>query len=124
MHVLGKWVRERGDFSLDQGIQRLTSHPAELYGLIDRGRIQPGAYADMMLFDPDKVGVTPAERVYDLPGGGPRTIRRPVGLHSVFVNGIEVFDGKAYVEHTSGPGHILDRFQPSQNNHSPGLPAE
>ncbi|GIS89241.1 MAG: hypothetical protein CM1200mP18_19510 [Gammaproteobacteria bacterium] len=52
MHFLGKWVRERGDFSLAQAIQRLTSHPADLYGLIDRGRIQPGAHADMMLFDP------------------------------------------------------------------------
>lgn len=118
LHFLGKWVRERGEFSLAQGIQRLTSHPADLYGLIDRGRIQPGAHADMMLFDPEKVGVTPAERVYDLPGGGPRTIRRPIGLHSVFVNGVEVFDGKDYVEHTNGPGHILDRFQPSQNNRS------
>jgi N-acyl-D-amino-acid deacylase len=118
LHFLGKWVRERGEFSLAQGIQRLTSHPADLYGLIDRGRIQPGAHADMMLFDPEKVGVTPAERVYDLPGGGPRTIRRPIGLHSVFVNGVEVFDGKDYVEHTNGPGHVLDRFQPSQNNRS------
>jgi len=34
------------------------------------------------------------------------------------VNGVEVFDGKDYVEHTNGPGHILDRFQPSQNNRS------
>ena len=118
LHFLGKWVRERGEFSLAQGIQRLTSHPADLYGLIDRGRIQPGAYADMILFDPEKVGVTPAERIHDLPGGGPRTIRRPLGLHSVFVNGVEVFDGKSYVEHTSGPGHILDRFQPSENNRS------
>ena len=67
LHFLAKWVRERGDFTLTQGIQRLTSHPADLYGLIDRGRIVPGAYADLMLFDPDQVGVTAAERIQDLP---------------------------------------------------------
>ena len=106
---------------MSQAIQRLTSHPADLYGLIDRGRIEPGAHADMILFDPEKVGVTPAERVYDLPGGGPRTIRRPAGLHNVFVNGIEVFDGKNYVEHSNGPGHILDRFQHSKNNQSASI---
>ena len=116
LHFLAKWVRERGDFTLTQGIQRLTSHPADLYGLIDRGRIVPGAYADLMLFDPDQVGVTAAERIQDLPGGGSRTIRQPLGLHGVFVNGTLVFDGENYLSHGTGPGMVLDRFRPSQNN--------
>ena len=115
LHFLAKWVRERGDFTLAHGIQRLTSHPADLYGLIDRGRIVPGAYADLMLFDPDQIGVTAAERIQDLPGGGSRTIRRPLGLHGVFVNGAQVFDGEKYLDYATGPGMVLDHFRSSKN---------
>ena len=115
LHFLAKWVRERRNFTLVQGIQRLTSHPADLYGLIDRGRIVPGAYADLMLFDPDQVGVTAAERIQDLPGGGSRTIRQPLGLHGVFVNGAQVFDGKKYLDYATGPGMVLDHFRSSKN---------
>lgn len=115
LHFLAKWVRERGNFTLVHGIQRLTSHPADLYGLIDRGRIVPGAYADLMLFDPDQVGVTAAERIQDLPGGGSRTIRQPLGLHGVFVNGSQVFDGEKYLDYATGPGMVLDHFRSSKN---------
>ena len=69
--------------------------------------------ADLFLFDPDTVGITPAERVSDLPGGGRRTIRRPIGVHGVFCNGVEVFDGSGYVTNGRGPGRVLDRFAPS-----------
>lgn len=116
LHFLAHWVRGRGDFELAEGVRRLTSHPADLYGIRDRGRIEVGAHADLLLFDPSSVGVSPAERVQDLPGGGPRTIRRPIGVHGVFVNGVEVFDGERYVAHAKGPGQVLDRFNPSKNN--------
>ncbi len=118
LHFLARWVRERGDFSLQEGIRRLTSHPADLYGIQNRGRLQVGAQADMLLFDPATVGISPAERVADLPGGGRRTIRRPVGVHGVFCNGIKTFDGKDYVKHAKGPGHVLDRFGTSQGGHT------
>lgn len=117
LHFLAHWVRERGDFSLAEGIQRLTSHPADMYGIVDRGRIVKGAFADMMLFDPSTIGVSPAERVRDLPGGGSRTIRRPSGLHHVFVNGVEIYNEAGYVQHERGPGAVLDKFQPSRNTH-------
>ena len=94
-------------------MRRLTSRPADLYGIPDRGRIAPGALADLLLFDPDTVGITPAERIADLPGGGRRTIRRPIGVHGVFCNGVEVFDGADYVTNGRGPGLVLDRFAPS-----------
>ena len=110
LHFLSKWVRDRGDFSLAEGVRRLTSHPADLYGLRNRGRIRKGAHADLLIFDPDEVGVTAPERVSDLPGGGTRTIRRSLGVHGVYVNGVEVFDGKDYVEHAIGPGDVLDSF--------------
>ena len=114
LHFLAHWVRERGDFDLVEGVRRLTSHPADLYGIPNRGRLAVGAQADMLLFDPATVGVSPAERVADLPGGGRRTIRRPTGVHGVFCNGVMTFDGKDYVKHAKGPGHVLDRFNSSQ----------
>jgi N-acyl-D-amino-acid deacylase len=118
LHFLAHWVRERGDFTLQEGIRRLTSHPADLYGIQNRGRLAVGAQADMLLFDPATVGISPAERVADLPGGGRRTIRRPAGVHGVFCNGVRTFDGKDYVKHAKGPGHVLDRFNNSQGGHT------
>ncbi len=118
LHFLAHWVRERGDFDLVEGIRRLTSHPADLYGIQNRGRLAVGAQADLLLFDPATVGISPAERVADLPGGGRRTIRRPTGVHGVFCNGVKTFDGKDYVKHAKGPGHVLDRFNSSQGQHS------
>ena len=113
LHFLAHWVRELGEFDMADGVRRLTSRPADLYGIPDRGRIEPGAWADLLLFDPDAVGVTASERVADLPGGGRRTIRRPIGVHGVFCNGVEVFDGTDYVTNGRGPGQVLDRFAPS-----------
>jgi N-acyl-D-aspartate/D-glutamate deacylase len=118
LHFLAHWVRERGDFDLAEGIRRLTSHPADLYGIQNRGRLAVGAQADLLLFDPATVGVSPAERIADLPGGGRRTIRRPTGVHGVFCNGIRTFDGNDYARHAKGPGHVLDRFNSSQGGHS------
>jgi len=117
LHFLAHWVRERGDFDLVEGIRRLTSHPADLYGIRDRGRIALGAHADLLLFDPATVGVSPAQRVADLPGGGRRTIRKPVGVHGVFCNGVRTFDGTDYPRHAKGPGQILDRFNTSLGPH-------
>jgi N-acyl-D-amino-acid deacylase len=118
LHFLAHWVRERGDFTIQEGIRRLTSHPADLYGIPNRGRLAVGAQADMLLFDPATVGISPAERVADLPGGGRRTIRRPTGVHGVFCNGVKTFDGKDYVKHAKGPGHVLDRFNTSAGGHT------
>jgi N-acyl-D-aspartate/D-glutamate deacylase len=117
LHFLAHWVRERGDFDLAEGVRRLTSHPADLYGIADRGRIAVGAHADLLLFDPATVGVSAAERRADLPGGGRRTIRRPIGVHGVFCNGVRTFDGRDYARHQRGPGAVLDRFNASSGAH-------
>src|SRR5579863_1348499 len=114
LYFLGHWVRERGAFDLPEGVRRLTSHQAGLYGIPDRGRIAPGAWADLLLFDPATVGISAARRVNDLPGGGPRTLRDPLGVHGVFVNGVLVFDGKEYARLATGPGRVLDRFLPAR----------
>lgn len=114
LYFLGHWVRERGAFDLVEGVRRLTSHQAGLYGIPERGRIAVGACADLLLFDPSTVAVSPPRRVQDLPGGGPRTIRDPIGVHGVFVNGVRVFDGADYAPLEKGPGQVLDRFLPAR----------
>jgi N-acyl-D-aspartate/D-glutamate deacylase len=107
-------VRERGAFDLSEGVRRLTSHQAELYGIPDRGPITVGACADLLLFDPATVGISATRRVNDLPGGAPRTVRDPRGVHGVFVNGIRVFNGTDYERLDKGPGQVLDRFLPGR----------
>jgi len=110
LYLLGHWVRDRGAFDLVEGVRRLTSHQAGLYGIPDRGRITVGAGADLLLFDPATVGISAARRVGDLPGGGPRTLRDPVGVHGVFVNGVGVFDGRDYAKLDKGPGQCSTGF--------------
>jgi N-acyl-D-aspartate/D-glutamate deacylase len=110
LHFLRHWVRETGAFTLQEGVRRLTSDAADKYRIPDRGRIAPGAWADLLLFDPNTVGVSGLQRAADLPGGGRRMIRRPQGVHGVWVNGVQVHDGRDYVPLEAGPGAVLDRF--------------
>lgn len=110
LHFLRHWVRETGTFTLEEGVRRLTSDPAAKYRIPDRGCIAPGAWADLLLFDPTAVGVSGLERRNDLPGGGMRMVRAPQGVHGVWVNGVQVHDGSDYLAVGAGPGHVLRRF--------------
>jgi N-acyl-D-aspartate/D-glutamate deacylase len=110
LHFLAHWVRETGVFTLEEGVRRLTSDPARKYRIPDRGEIRPGAWADLVLFDPKTVGVSNLQRVRDLPGGGARMIREPTGVHGVWVNGVRVHDGRDYAPLDRGPGQVLRRY--------------
>ena len=90
LHLLGHWVRERGVLSLAEAVRKLTAQPAALFGLADRGEIRPGAWADLLLFDPARVARGAKFRANDLPGGGARLLTPPVGVHGVWVNGRRV----------------------------------
>ena len=87
----------------------MTNDPAEVYGIIDRGRLTPGAWADMILFDPDIIHATEMSRHFDLPGGGERLLRAAPGLHGTWVNGVQVFDGQDYLQ-VEAPGQVLTKF--------------
>ena len=110
LHFLAHWVRERGVFDWSSGIRRLTSEPADRFRIPERGRLQVGAPADMLLFDPARVGISAAFTQCDLPGGAPRKVREPLGVHGVWVNGTQVHDGRSHVRLERGPGAVLDRF--------------
>ena len=85
--VLGELVRRRGLFTLEEGVREMTSVPADLFGLRDRGRIAEGAHADLMLFDADTIAGTPAVERHDLPGGALRLYAEAVGIDQVIVAG-------------------------------------
>src|SRR5690242_9654052 len=70
LHFLSHWVRETGTFTLQEGVRRLTSDPARKYRIPQRGRIAAGWHADLLMFEPAKVGISSLRRVNDLPGGG------------------------------------------------------
>ena len=110
LHFLAHWVRELGAFTLEEGVRRLTSDPARKYRIARRGLIAPGYKADLVLFDPARVGVSPLRRVKDLPGGGARMVRDPLGVHGVWVNGVRVYDGREYIAPDRQAGEVLRRY--------------
>jgi N-acyl-D-amino-acid deacylase len=103
--VLSYWVKTAGLYSLAEGVRRLTSVPARIIGLKDRGVLAPGMRADVNVFDFDKVGEQYPQLVHDFPGGAPRYIQRSTGYVATLVNGQTTFrDG----EHTGArAGKVL-----------------
>ena len=93
--VLSHWVRETGLYSLEEGVRRITSAPARIIGLKDRGTLEVGKKADLNIFDSDKVAELQPEIVHDFPGGAPRYIQGSIGYKATIVNGkINFIDGE------------------------------
>jgi N-acyl-D-amino-acid deacylase len=89
-YFLRSWVLDRHVWTLEDGIRQITQVPAALIGLTDRGVIRPGAWADLMIFDPDTVGPWRKEFVHDLPGGVGRFKALGRGVHATVVNGVPI----------------------------------
>jgi N-acyl-D-aspartate/D-glutamate deacylase len=92
-HLLGHWVRRRKLFTWEEAVRRLTSMPAAVYGMPDRGRLVPGAVADITCFDPERVDMLAPERVRDFPAGAERYITRATGIERVLIAGEEFLVG-------------------------------
>jgi len=114
LHLLGHWVREKKIMSLEEGVRRLTSEPADIFGIPDRGRLVVGAHADLLLFDPLRVNRGPSRRVFDLPAGAARLTTDAVGVHGVWVNGTRVADEHGAIGEQARPvprpGQVLRAF--------------
>jgi N-acyl-D-amino-acid deacylase len=87
--LLSYWVRDRtrGTLPLETAVKILTSEPAAMYGLRDRGAVEPGLKADLNLIDPSAIAPLPIEVVHDLPAGAKRVLQRTDGFVATVVNG-------------------------------------
>ena len=94
-HLLGYWVRDRQEFTLEEAVRMITLAPASAWGFADRGLLRAGMAADINVFDPDTVGPRVPELVDDLPGGGRRLEQRSEGFLATLVNGeVTIRDGE------------------------------
>jgi N-acyl-D-aspartate/D-glutamate deacylase len=110
LHLFGHWVRERGDLTLEEAVRRVTHDVATAYRIRDRGRLVPGAWADLLLFDPRTVARGPKRRVHDLPTGASRLDTPGVGVYGVWVNGVRTADERGVRKDCGRPGRVLRDF--------------
>jgi len=102
-YVLGTWVRERKVLTLEEAVRRMSSDPADFFGIAQRGKIAPGMAADLVVFDPATVGSAgKPERLYDLPGGAKRMVMRSRGIEYTLVNGVVTWEKGALTGAAAG----------------------
>jgi N-acyl-D-aspartate/D-glutamate deacylase len=101
-YFLAHWVREKGAFTLEEGVAALSSHVADFLGLTDRGTLAVGAAADVVVFDPDTVEPLALETLDDIPGGGTRMTKKARGIPWVLVNGVPVVEQGHATDAVSG----------------------
>lgn len=105
-YLLGTFVREKQALTLERAVQRITAEPARFFGLTDRGVLQPGLAADIVIFDPRTIGSPERPEIrHDLPGGGRRLVTQAEGIAYTIVNGQVLYEGQ---QHTGIlPGQVL-----------------
>ncbi len=103
LDLLGKWVRDYKIMKLEEAVHKLTAKQADICRIPKRGRLLTGFFADMMLFDPKKVGTTKTRRVNDLPDGSSRLKVDPLGIEEIWIN------GKSH-QNSSNNGRVIKSF--------------
>jgi len=103
--LLGPAVRERHLLTLEEAVRHLTDVPARLYGLRERGRLEVGWHADIIVFDAERVGPGPVHTRRDLPTGAARLFAEADGIEHVIVGGTEIVRGRQFMD--AYPGTIL-----------------
>jgi N-acyl-D-amino-acid deacylase len=106
-HLLGHWVRDRQEFTLEEAVRMITLAPALAWGFADRGLVREGMAADLNVFDPATVGPAVPELVDDLPAGGRRLQQRSVGFLATVVGGQVTIDRGTTTGAT--PGRLVRR---------------
>ncbi len=103
--MLGEAVVKRKMLPLEEAIHLLTAVQADLYMLKDRGRIVEGAYADLVVFDEQRISSNPMEMRADLPAGAARLYAEPNGIDRVLCNGVEIVHENQFT--AARPGIVL-----------------
>ena len=88
IELLSKWTRKLKVFSIEEAVYNLTGKQADICRIPKRGRLVPGYFADMILFDPNKINTSATYRKDDLPAKSDRLIVDPVGIKEIWVNGV------------------------------------
>ncbi|HUA34520.1 MAG TPA: amidohydrolase family protein [Candidatus Binataceae bacterium] len=100
-YLLGNWVRNREAVTLEFAVKRITSEPANFFGIRERGQLKQGWKADVTVFDPNTVNSAKrAKMAHDLPGGGRRLVMPAEGIEYTIVN------GHLSYEHGKQSGHL------------------
>ena len=102
---LGDCLRGRQLVSVEMAVKLMTSDPAALFGLVDRGVLRAGAIADIAIFDPALVDSGPATLVRDLPGDSARLVAASAGVRNVLVSGVSIVENG--VANGAMPGIVL-----------------
>ncbi|MEM7017445.1 MAG: amidohydrolase family protein [Pseudomonadota bacterium] len=104
-HVLGHWTRDAGVYSLPEGIRRMTSEPARVIGIKDRGVLKAGQKADVNVIDYEKVGQLQPEYVFDFPNNAGRYTQPGCGFRATICNGEIILEND---QHTGArPGRAI-----------------
>ena len=101
-HMLEHYVRDTGHLTLERALQRMTGEVAADWGIRDRGTLETGRAADLVLFDLDRLACGPEELVDDFPGEARRYVRRAKGYRAVIVNGAIVMRDGEYTTARNG----------------------
>jgi N-acyl-D-amino-acid deacylase len=106
--LLGSWVRDRGVLTVEEAVHKLTQVQADLLGLADRGVLRPGAFADVVVFDPETVAPGPIRRIRDFPADTERlTADQPSGVRHILVNGTPIRVDGTQLELSDPPGRVV-----------------
>ena len=106
--LLGGWVRDRGVLTIEQAVRKLSGQQADIFGLVDRGYLREGAFADVVVFDPATVAPGPTRRVRDFPADAERlTADAPVGVTHVLVNGTPIRVDGIQITNAVLPGRVV-----------------
>jgi N-acyl-D-aspartate/D-glutamate deacylase len=102
---LADCIRGRKLVPVEFAVKMMTSQPAKLFGLVDRGELREGACADVVVFNPDEIGSEDAMLVTDLPGNSSRLTAGSFGVKRVLVNGVTIVENG--VANGAVPGTVL-----------------
>ena len=100
--LLAHWVRDRGLFSKEEAVRRMTRASARVLGFTDRGTLQPGTKADVNVIDLARVAERQPQMVHDFPGGAPRLIQKAVGYKATVCNGVPILQDDEHTGERAG----------------------
>ena len=107
--LFSQYVRNTGALRMEEAVKRITSDPAQIWGLAGRGTLREGLAADVVVFDPETIDRGPEIASDDFPGGGTRWIRHSVGVDAVIVNGTETWSSSEGYSKDARGGEIVTR---------------